>query len=197
MVIFFRLPDPVVLPRPANLLLLTNLLCNLTVAIASSRFALGLPLVALVAPVIKEWSRAEKEFVVDSGANMHKVSRKDLNSAELDTVKVSKNPTTVMTANSEVQTKEEATVYVREMDLFVTVMLLEDATGSSFTWRTLRRSRAQLPLDQWSETTSHQKRQERSYATRRTTYPSVSLVYRQAFQAHLHLHSLHFHRRKP
>ena len=31
-----------------------------------------------------------------------------------------------MTANGEVQTREEATVYVKELDLFVTVMLLEE-----------------------------------------------------------------------
>ena len=68
----------------------------------------------------------ERDFVVDSGASMHMLSRKDLNSAELENVKVSENPTTVVTANGEVQTKEEATVYVKELDLFVTVMLLED-----------------------------------------------------------------------
>ena len=33
----------------------------------------------------------------------------------------------MVTANGEVLTKEEATVYVKELDLFVTVMLLEDA----------------------------------------------------------------------
>ena len=38
---------------------------------------------------------------------MHMVSKKDLNSAEL---RISKNPMTVMTANGEVQTREEATV---------------------------------------------------------------------------------------
>ena len=68
----------------------------------------------------------EREFVVDSGASMHMVSRKDPNSAELETVRVSKSPTTVATANSEVPTKGEATIYVRELDLFVTVMLLEE-----------------------------------------------------------------------
>ena len=35
-------------------------------------------------------------------------------------------PTTVVTANGEAQTEEEATVYVRELDLFVTVRLLEN-----------------------------------------------------------------------
>ena len=53
-------------------------------------------------------------------------SRKDLNSAEWGTVRVSKSPTTVVAANGEVHTKEEATVYVKGLDLFVTVKLLED-----------------------------------------------------------------------
>ena len=57
---------------------------------------------------------------------MHMVSKKDLNKAELETVRISKNPIMVVTANGEVQTEEEATVYVRELDLFVTVMHLEN-----------------------------------------------------------------------
>ena len=57
---------------------------------------------------------------------MHMVSNKDLNSAELETVRISKNPTTVVAANGEVLTKEEATIYVKDLDSFVAVMLLED-----------------------------------------------------------------------
>ena len=57
---------------------------------------------------------------------MHVVSRKDLNSAALETVRISKSPTMVLTASGEVPTKEEATVHVWELDLFVTVLLLED-----------------------------------------------------------------------
>ena len=60
---------------------------------------------------------------------MHKVSRRNVNSAELETVRVSKNPTTVVTANGDVPTKEEATVYVKELDLFVTVKLLDDTSA--------------------------------------------------------------------
>ena len=41
-------------------------------------------------------------------------------------MRISKNPTTVMTANGEVQTREEATDYVKQWDKFVTVMLLEE-----------------------------------------------------------------------
>ena len=63
---------------------------------------------------------------VDSGASLHMVSKKDLNSADLETMRICKSPTTVMTANGEVQTREGATVCVKELDLFVTVMLLEE-----------------------------------------------------------------------
>ena len=58
---------------------------------------------------------------------MHTVSKKDLNSAEfLETMRTSRSPTTWMTANGEVRTTEEATVYVKQLDLFVKVMLLEE-----------------------------------------------------------------------
>ena len=79
---------------------------------------------ALLAASTKEL--VEREFVVVSGASMHVVSKKDLNSAELETMRTSRSPTTVMTGNAEVHTREEATENVKELDLFVTVMLLEE-----------------------------------------------------------------------
>ena len=48
--------------------------------------------------------------MVDSGATVHVVFKRDLNSPELETMRTSRSPTTVMTANGEVQTREEATV---------------------------------------------------------------------------------------
>ena len=47
---------------------------------------------------------------------MHMITKKDLNSAKLETLTTSKSPTTVTTADGEVQTHEEATVYVKELD---------------------------------------------------------------------------------
>ena len=76
-------------------------------------------------PAASNIKQEESEFVVDSGASVHMVSKKDLNSAELETMRTSRSPTTVMTANGEVQTREEATVDVKELDLFVKVMLKE------------------------------------------------------------------------
>ena len=57
---------------------------------------------------------------------MHMISKKDLNSAELETLTTSRSPSTGFTANGEVQTHEEATVYVKELDLFFTMTVLED-----------------------------------------------------------------------
>ena len=67
----------------------------------------------------RESEEREREFVVDSGVSMHMVSEKDLYSAELATMRTSRSPTTVMTANGEVRTNEEATIYVEQLGLLV------------------------------------------------------------------------------
>ena len=46
---------------------------------------------------------------------MHMISKKDLSNAEMDTLTKSCSPTIVITANGEVQTHEEATVYVQRI----------------------------------------------------------------------------------
>ena len=88
----------------------------------------------------------EREFVVDSGASMHMISKEDLNSAEMDTLTKSCSPTIVMAANGEVQTHEEATVYVKEKEKFLPMKVLEntpavlslgklcDENGYSYEW---------------------------------------------------------------
>ena len=69
----------------------------------------------------------ERMFVVDSGASMHMLSKKDLRSDEMDTLRRSRNPTTGVTANGESANKRGGTsVCVHELDLFVTVQLLEE-----------------------------------------------------------------------
>ena len=68
----------------------------------------------------------EREFVVDSGASMHMISKKDLSDAEMDTLTKSCSSTIVITANGEVQTHEEAIVYVKELDIFLTMKVLEN-----------------------------------------------------------------------
>ena len=54
------------------------------------------------------------------------ISKKDLSKAEMDTLSKSCSPTTVITANGEVQTHEEAIVYVKELEKFLTMKVLEN-----------------------------------------------------------------------
>ena len=77
---------------------------------------------------------------------MHMISKKDLSDAEMDTLTKSCSPAIVITANGEVQTHEEATVYVKEFDTFLTMKVLEntpavlslgklcDENGYSYEW---------------------------------------------------------------
>ena len=57
---------------------------------------------------------------------MHVISKKDFNSAELETVTTSRSPKAVVTVNGEVQTHEEATVYIKELGVFLTMEVLDD-----------------------------------------------------------------------
>ena len=50
-----------------------------------------------VLPAASTKEPEERKFVVDSRASMHMVSKRDLNSAELETMRTSRSPTTVMT----------------------------------------------------------------------------------------------------
>ena len=69
---------------------------------------------------------------------MHMISKKDLSEAEMDTLTKSCSPTIVITANGEVQTHEEATVYVKELDIFLTMKVLENTPAVLIARKALR-----------------------------------------------------------
>ena len=58
----------------------------------------------------------ERDFVVDSVASMHMMSKRDSCSEEMDTIKRSRTPTAVLTANVKEQTHEEAQVSVYDLN---------------------------------------------------------------------------------
>ena len=125
---------------------------------------------------------------------MHVVTKKDLNSDELETMRTSRSPTTVMTANGEVLTREEATENVKELDLFVTVMLLGVSPAVL--------SLGKLCEDQGILTTGpavknhiSPKRAKELIAICQTTYHSLSLVCQRVPPRYLHLLLQHLHRR--
>ena len=132
----------------------------------------------------------EREFVVDSGASMHMQSSQDL-----EIVRVSESPTMVVTANGEVHTKEEATVYLKELDLFVTVSFSKIHLPFSHSENSAKITDISTsgPVVRNHNTL---KMAHEYNAARRTSYRSLSLVYRQALQAQRHLHLRHQYRRK-
>ena len=97
----------------------------------------------------------EKKFHVDSGASVHMMSKMDMSPEELgnsqrvstshdgdhggwvdqreelETVNVSRRPTTVITADGSINATEEAMVYVKDWDMFVTVQLLKDTPAGA------------------------------------------------------------------
>ena len=91
----------------------------------SDRTTFHAPHEAKVMPAPTSTRPEEREFAVDSGASMHMMCKKELNSGEMDTVKRFRTPKVVLTANGEVQTHEEAQVFVHDLNLFVTVQLLD------------------------------------------------------------------------
>ena len=62
----------------------------------------------------------DREFIVDSGASLHMMSQNELTSGENDTVRRSKEPTVIATANGEAELTEEATENVHDMEVSVT-----------------------------------------------------------------------------
>ena len=112
----------------------------------------------------------EREFVVDSRASMHIISKKDLSDAEMDTLTKSCSPTIDITANGEVQTHEEAIVYVKEVDIFLTLKSPRKHASSIVARKALRWKRIFSWMDQWSKTTSHEKTGFGYPATRRTSF---------------------------
>ena len=105
---------------------------------------------------------------------MHVISKKDLSNAEMDTLTKSCSPTIVITATGEVQTHEEAIVYVKELDIFLTMKVLD-----------CRPTNGSMVKNQISSQTGFGYR-----AIRRTSF----LLWFQAYKIHpLDLHQLQRH----
>ena len=95
------------------------------------------PAEAWVMPAPSSKNLEEREFVIDSRASMHMLSKKDLGSGELETLRRSRNPTTVATADGEVQTN------ARSSSLRACAIARKQSC-SSIVWKFLRRARLHL-----------------------------------------------------
>ena len=140
----------------------------------------------------------ERLFVVDSRASMHMVSKRDFSSAELETMRTSRSPTTVMTANGEVQTREEATVYVKQLDSLVKVMLLEETPAVFLTLGNSVRTMGKHTTGSAVKNHISSKMARDLIAIYQTMCHLWFLVYQRVLpQLHLHLLLHHLHHRIP
>ena len=98
----------------------------------------------------------EREFVVDSGASMHMISKKDLSDAEMDTMTKSCSPTKVpkwRSANAwRCHSVRQKIGYILECEN------PREYASSLIAWKALRWKRIFLWMEQRSKTTSHQQR---------------------------------------
>ena len=97
-------------------------------------------------PIVNRDKSHERSGWPDISRDTCDQQKKDLNDVEMDALTKSCSPTIVITANGEVQTHEEATVYVKELDIFLTMKVLEntpavlslgklcDENGYSYEW---------------------------------------------------------------
>ena len=69
----------------------------------------------------------DREIIVDSCASLHMMSKNELTSGEKDTIRRSSEHPVITTANGKAESTEEATMYVNDLDVSVTMMLLEDS----------------------------------------------------------------------
>ena len=103
------------------------------------------PIEAEVMPAPTSTRPEEREFTVDSRASMHMMSKKESSSEEIWKVKKrSRTPTVVLTATGEVQTHEEAQVFVHDLTSVRNRATTRGNACSPIIGKTLRRPRILL-----------------------------------------------------
>ena len=85
---------------------------------------------------------------MDSGASYHTVSMDSLSKEELKTLRRLPEPIIMETANGDTETNDEADIFVEELDMYVTAIVIRDYyISSSFCWQTCEGPRDLLLLD--------------------------------------------------
>ena len=83
---------------------------------------------------------------MDSGASLHMMSKNELTSVEKETIRESKVPTVIMTANGMGESTNEATVYVNDFGRLCHDKAVGRFTGSAITGLIMRRNGLVLQL---------------------------------------------------
>ena len=102
----------------------------------------------------------EREFVVDSGASMHVMSKKELSSEKLDTLRRSRNPHCGAYSQWRSAYKRGSTRKRSRSTSIRDGAITGRNASCSIAWKTLRRPRMFLWVGQWSKTVVDQRRED-------------------------------------
>ena len=85
----------------------------------------------------------DREFMMDSGASLHMMSENEVTHLVVKKIpsEDANEPTVITTASGKAESTEEAAVRADDLDVFVTMMLLERFTSSAVSWFTMRKKR--------------------------------------------------------
>ena len=88
-----------------------------------------------VPPVASTTEPEERKFVVDSGASMHMVSKRDLNPAELETMRTSRSRMTVMTGRTARCKQEKKRQKMSNNWTYLSMLCFLKKLAQFFPWR--------------------------------------------------------------
>ena len=101
-----------------------------------------------------------EKILVDSGASLVMMSKSDLTPEEPEKIQKSKDPSIVMTGNGTTRTTEQATVSVRDLEMFCSSSIIERITRGTFAVYIVRRKRLLVWCAFRSAIISHQEREK-------------------------------------
>ena len=137
-----------------------------------------------------------REFVVDSGASLHMLSKRDLNSAEIGDHEDIEESDDGDDGQRRGANKRRGNSVCQRFGFIRDSNASRRNTGSSLSRKTLRRSRVYLPLDQWSKTTTHKQWKTHGKCNTANYVPFVVLGLTTSSSSSFHCHLRHRYHRK-
>ena len=148
-----------------------------------------------VLPAASTKEPEERKFALDSGASMHLVSKRDLNSAELETMRTSRSPTTRPTARCKPEKKRR---YTSKNWTYSSKLCFLKKLPQFFPWGNSVRIMGIHTTGSAVKNHVSSEKAKDLFATYRTMYHLWFLVYQGVLpQLHFHLLLHHLHHRIP
>ena len=81
------------------------------------------------AQLVAASDRSQRSYIVDSGASLHFVKRKELTPKERSQIRTRKHPVSLQTANGVVEATEEINLFIAILGITITALVLDDTVS--------------------------------------------------------------------